>query len=679
MEKGCKMNNSCKTLTLALSSIVLSGCLEVKDDSNDAVVTALEAQNTILQQQQQQQQEQKIASVTLFGNIIDAGDASIVTSAQISVKVGTTWRDTVEMSGEFSITNLPANTDIIIKIESSDGAFLARSFYGTTPQVSGNQVNSRSLGDLLVSKPVVKNYDVLDAETNTAFEGLTFTYTPSASLYGYSVNTSASRFKNDTVSSTFDAITGLYSITLPEDFDVEVTAALDLDNDDIIDVIPDNSDYWGSNELIISGSTAKTLATIYVNRTPDFQPVELRLSVIDELGTPLEDIEFFVDDNTNEQVDLNYDTSTNEYVISYQSSSLVTLNMASFTDANGVIYSSGELHLFRVSTDSLDVSSNGFNHYVTDSATIVDDVATLTVQPKKSYTPSSYIDRISTAIDFDDNYSLKQFYESPIELLDDSVSLIHRDVFSVTKGNASDSDLVTNGTTEISISDIEVPLDITLSHNNTFLTAQSNSTLAPGKYYYRTGYFINRETGELSTNYSDTTQLTINEQPSNLVFDINDIKLDNNNGTTNGMPIVDTNTAGIANTASDSYASNFLYLPQSIEALEFLQLSMISYIYNGVLHYSNSQYEYVTDNNINSLNSYYLVKLATNENVRPSGINNYRYQTSITDGLWYRSYYNYFYSSDNTTTSTNTATFNYVYRVAGEETVVQGTITLPVL
>ncbi len=52
--------------------------------------------------------------------------------------------------------------------------------------------------------------------------------------------------------------------------------------------------------------------------------------------------------------------------------------------------------------------------------------------------------------------------------------------------------------------------------------------------------------------------------------------------------------------------------------------------------------------------------------------------TTLMDGEWYSiSYYNYL--SDDTLSNVNNITYSYIYRVAGEATVYEGTITLSVL
>jgi len=676
--KDDKMINYSKTLMLAFASISLSGCLEVEDDNNENVVAALEAQNAILQQQQQQQQQQQTASVTLFGNIVDAGDNSQISNARVTVKVGATWREAEDVSGEFEITALPVNTDVVVLIQSTDGAFLERAFYGRTSAAAAGQVTSQSMGDLRVSKPLVKKYAILDAETNTAFEGLTFSYNPTSNfLINNSQNYFFANIDTYKVSSSFDGVTGLYSITLPEDLAVHVSASADIDGDDVNDFITESNNFWYNDAIQLNATQAHELDTLYVSKTSEYQSVELRVSVIDELGNSFENIEFFADDQFLGRIDAVFDTESKEYVFNYQTSSQVTLNMTSFISDDDINYQSASLRLSRNDTEYLSINDYGFSNNVASQVEIVEGIVAITVLPRIAYTPNNYVSTVSSIIDENDGYSLKEFYQAPIALLDDSVSLHKNNVLTVIKGNDVANDIVALGTTEINLVSEEVAINTALSHNNTFITAKASSQLTSGNYTYRVNSLVNAETEEQFEKNS-TNNFIIAPNADGLVFDINDIKLDNNNGTTNGVIIVATNTANIANTASNNSRSSTLYLPESIKALDYLQLTLISHVRNGTTYVDNNRMAIIEENN-SRYHSQYLVQLAANENIRTNKNFNYATQTSLTDGLWYQYYSNIIYSADNTQASENTATFNYVYRVAGQDSTVEGTITLPVL
>ncbi|MCW9017165.1 MAG: hypothetical protein OQJ89_09385, partial [Kangiellaceae bacterium] len=98
------MNKISKVAVATAVSLALGGCLEVEDNNNNAdVVAALEAQG-----------EANLAPITLFGKVINAADNLPVGEARVSIKVGTEWREPVVVSGEFSFTELPVNTDVVV-------------------------------------------------------------------------------------------------------------------------------------------------------------------------------------------------------------------------------------------------------------------------------------------------------------------------------------------------------------------------------------------------------------------------------------------------------------------------------------------------------------------------------------------------------------------------------------
>jgi hypothetical protein len=667
------MFNRSKILILAAASISLTGCFEVEDSNNEDLVKALEEQNAILQEQQ----HLAAGSVTLYGNIVNANDDISTENATVKVKVGATWHEPIETAGEFEIQDLPANTDVILLVQSTDNNFLDRVFYGRTSNTSGNQIAIQSIGDLPVSQGTEKTYSILDAETNTAFEGLKFSYNPTFSFGGSYIDTSSSILSSYEITSTFDDITGLYSINVPEDFNVTITAKADIDGDDINDFVTENNNFFYNDAIQISGNDAHELETLYVNKTAEYQDIEVRVSVIDALGNSFENLDFFIDDQFTGRIDANIDNDTKEYIFNYQASGQLTLNLASFNSEDNVSYDSGTIRISRNNEDDLSVYTSGFENYLNDEISIVDGIVAITVMPDLAYTPNSYISTESSAIDEDDNHSLKEFYQAPITLLNDSVILTKNDVLTVVKGNDVANDTVALGTTEIELISQEIAIDTNLTHNNTFLTAKAQQTLEAGEYRYTVNNLVNAN-DDVEFNKNAYQNFTVEQSTNGLVFDINDIKIDNHNGTTNGVVTVLTNTANIANTATNNYNKNYLYLPESIKTLDLLEFTYISRVYNGTTYEENEQINIILDNYKNYY-GYYAIKLAANETIRSINVNNYVTTTSLSDGLWYRSNAYLNYSYDNTSGQENTVTFNYIYRVAGEENTVEGTITLPVM
>lgn len=650
--------------------IALSGCLEVEDNNNnDDVVAELQQQNAAA--------EANKTPIKLFGTVVDAGSGEAVTEAMITIKVGTTWRAPISAVGEFSIEDLPVNTDIVVLVQSSSNEFMDKVFYGRTTTVDSGQVAEQSIGELRVSEAVVKTYSVLDSETSEPFTGLVFQYNPATTFSGYPVVNGVSEYQ---VNSTFDENTGLYSITLPKDLDFRVTASGDLDGDGITDFTTEQSAFWGYDGVSLDASEALQLEVLYVNETEEYQPVELRITAIDNFGELIEGIEMTASDRFLGNFATSYDADTKEYIFNYQTSSHVDLIMPSFTTDEDVSYQSAQITLTWASADSLTINDYGFQNNLPSQIEVLDGVASVIVQPRISNPDSAHVSRVSSYINENDNYSLNQFYQSAIGLLDDSFSLTRRNVFSVIKGNASSTDLVPAGTTRLGFTSVDVPVTATLSHNDTFVTVTAGEVLDSGDYHYDIERLVNGQTGEeFNVNFYHNFQIEL--EPGTVgTFNIDDIKLDNNNGTTNGTIIVTENTAGETSSVTNNSRSAALYFPRSIESLEHFELNLLSYVDNGFSRTSDRNIPVVRQGNV-IIGTIQLVSLAANEHIEDfSGYStSYAHtQTSLADGEWYRTTTGSVYLSDNTASRTNTATYSYIYRVKGEDTVHEGTITLPV-
>ncbi|TQV87099.1 hypothetical protein [Aliikangiella coralliicola] len=657
-----------KLAVSAAVCLVLTGCFEVEDKSHDEVAAALEEQNAAIQDQK--------TPITVFGSIVDAATDEVITDATVRLKIGGQWQGAIAVSGEFSIDNLPANTDIVVLVQSPSGAFLDRAFYGKTETVAAGQEAHQAIGKLRVSEGVEKSYAILDTENSEAVEGLKFSYSTSSS---FSPNYNYGSLNNYKTESTFDSETGLYRITLPKDLPFVLTAPGDIDGDDIVDYSPENNSYWRYDSIYLQSDDALNLETLYLNESLAYQAIEFRIKMIDSLGNAFENLEIFAHDQYLGRVDVSFDAETQEHVFNYQSSSGVELLMPSFTTDEDVIFQSGRINLNWSSTRLLSVHSNGFRNNLSGTVEVVDGVHSVILQPYETSTPSSDYNRIvSSVIDENQNFSLKQFFELPVALLDNSVALSRENILSVTKGNASASDIVPLGTTKIEYLSEALTTSTTLTHNDTFLAVVPEQALPSGRYQYRVTELVNRES---ENRYVPNFTKLFDVPATGLVFDINDVKLDNNNGSVNGAVIVTQNTAGETAPAPYSwYGSTSLYLPTSIESLDFLEFRLVSTVNNNTVRFYDNRIR-IIDSQYNNANKVHLVSLATNEDVQVvsgQGIN-VRTKTSLEDGLVYTYSSGGVSSYENQPGYTNTATYQYTYRVRGEDTAHEGTITLPVL
>lgn len=662
-----------KVFAVGLAVTSVSGCFEVEDKNDDSVAAALQAQNDILQGQLTTTEN----PISLFGKVIMEEDPSLTVAATIKVKVGNEWRESIAVNGEFTIEELPVNSDIQILVESENDEFMSRMFYGKTVTVEQGQTAMQSVGDLEVSEGVVKTYSILDAETDESVEGIVFEYNPSSAFSNVSI---ISGLDDYIIRSSYDEQTQLYTITIPKDLNYAVTADRDIDGDGIVDFTPQNFSYYGSNSVILTASEALQLETMLVDITTAYMPVELRLSVIDRAGTYLPNIEFFASDQFLGPLDVTYDPGTEEYVFNYQSSGRVILNMPSFQTKDEVTYRSASVDI-RSSTDTeMTVYTSGFANNPNRTVEVVDGIASMVVQAALESSNSSYISTISSIVDEEDEYSLKQFYSAPIGLAEDSVRLERRNVFKVIRGNESTTDIVAAGTTKLGNTTESVAITNSLSHGETFLTSRPDEDLVGGEYQYDVDVLINKQSGlEFDPRRSESfeIEMPVEELPA---FNINDIRLDNNNGTTNGTIIVAENTAGEASTTTNNSSTARLYFPLSIQTLDFFELNLVSYVRNGSSTISTRNIRVVDEDNI-FVNERNLVTLATNETIESfTGYGtNADTNTSLEEGLWFYSSNSGFWAADNTGTSVNTATYRYIYRVEGEADSVEGTITLPVL
>jgi hypothetical protein len=662
-----------KVFAVGLAVTAVSGCFEVEDKNDDSVAAALQAQNDILQGQLTTTEN----PISLFGKVIMEEDPSLTVAATIKVKVGNEWRESIAVNGEFTIEELPVNSDIQILVVSENDEFMSRMFYGKTVTVEQGQTAMQSVGDLEVSEGVVKTYSILDAETDESVEGIVFEYNPSSAFSNVSI---ISGLDDYIIRSSYDEQTQLYTITIPKDLNYAVTADRDIDGDGIVDFTPQNFSYYGSNSVILTASEALQLETMLVDITTAYMPVELRLSVIDRAGTYLPNIEFFASDQFLGPLDVTYDPGTEEYVFNYQSSGRVILNMPSFQTEDEVTYRSASVDI-RSSTDTeMTVYTSGFANNPNRTVEVVDGIASMVVQAALESSNSSYISTISSIVDEEDEYSLKQFYSAPIGLAEDSVRLERRNVFKVIRGNESTTDIVAAGTTKLGNTTESVAITNSLSHGETFLTSRPDEDLVGGEYQYDVDVLINKQSGlEFDPRRSESFEIEtpVEELPA---FNINDIRLDNNNGTTNGTIIVAENTAGEASTTTNNSSTARLYFPLSIQTLDFFELNLVSYVRNGSSTISTRNIRVVDEDNI-FVNERNLVTLATNETIESfTGYGtNADTNTSLEEGLWFYSSNSGFWAADNTGTSVNTATYRYIYRVEGEADSVEGTITLPVL
>jgi hypothetical protein len=276
------------------------------------------------------------------------------------------------------------------------------------------------------------------------------------------------------------------------------------------------------------------------------------------------------------------------------------------------------------------------------------------------------------------NHSFSVFYSQPITVSASSLSLTNTSGFTVIKGNDDSNDIVLPGTTIIS-GNVDVPVTFETSLNDTKLTITPISALsAEQSYKYDINSLVVTSTEQSVDVNGDYLSFFI-ENNSDVVFNINDIRLDNNNYKTNGVTITPTNSAGDSSSSYNYNRNVYLYLPISINVLQTLSLRSVSITQDGIS--SNSIIDF---NLVRNGNPYYnvstigLVQLAENEALIRDNLNiSIEMGSAQSDSQKvYRASTSH-YLSDDLNNSENSITFEYAYETKAG-VVATGTLAIPV-
>jgi hypothetical protein len=292
----------------------------------------------------------------------------------------------------------------------------------------------------------------------------------------------------------------------------------------------------------------------------------------------------------------------------------------------------------------------------------------------ESETPLKVVLAATEVNPIDSSFSV--FYSQAVAVELENISLTNSQGFTVLKGNANASDQVAAGTTLIT-GGLTFPVTFALSLNDTRLTVTPvNPLTIPDSYSYDIQTVTNKATLERADIYND--QLTFEISPNaDEVFSAADIKLDNENYTTNGSAITPSNSAGVTSSPNNWNGSVYLYLPLNINALQKLTLRKTSVINDGISSVSSNDYNVITEGQIH-MSAVGIAKLAANETVLYSTINRSVILGSAQTETQkvYRLYIGE-YLSDNTGSESNSISFEYSLETKAGE-VATGNITIPV-
>ncbi|NQZ20598.1 MAG: hypothetical protein HRT53_00955 [Colwellia sp.] len=649
-------------IIVSISLLLLNGCLDDNHDNTD-VAQAINAQTEVISAQQNSE-----SSVTFHGVVVDIFDAQPVSTALITVNLGSELvvEDLIATDGKFEISKLPANSDIEVIISSEDGQFLTRAFFFNTGDSSAN-VAIKDFGSFAVSEPQLVQITVLNSDDNSSVDNLEF------NAYSHVGNSSSTlKYKH---SSSYDAVNGRYSIIVPKHINTSVRANLDLNRDGDIDFIPESSSNLSGSDLYIGSANAIETLTLYVadNKAVELSDVEYRISIIDNTSNSIAAAELVVEDVNNPVVKSVYDTATEQHVVTAKFSQSITLNMPAFSD-NGIHYQSASIRLSQQSDETISVYISGINNNccfnIPNSETIE-----LALLPRITSNVSSLEVVNLTREISESNPSFSVFYSQAVSIPGESISLNRTNGYATLKGNDHGDDLILPGTT-LFTGGLVIATSHTMTLNNTKLEVTPTLPLVvAGSYQYTVGNVEVNSTNEIINISGDSFSFDISG--ASQVFDINDVKLDNQNFTTGGTTITTVNTANEASTSSDYDQSVYFYMPTSINSLQNFTMRQLSVTEDNIARTDVSNFTIVNDGNI-YISRVGTVKLAENEVIVNENMQiNIQTGTAQEDSqLIYRTS-NYEYMSDNTDASTNTISFEYAYEtLAGE--VFTGTITIPV-
>jgi len=659
--KGNKLKYSTLSLVCG-STLLLNGCLDNNDNNKD-VAQAINAQTEALSNQQSTE-----ASVTFQGLVVDVFDTQAVNSALITVNLGAeTFVDAlVATEGRFEVSKLPPNSDIEVIISSSSDEFVTRAFFYNTGDSSTN-VATKDFGLFAVSEPQVVKITVLNSDDNSSLDNLEF------NAYSH-VGDSSSKLKYKHTS-TYDAVNGQYSITVPKHINTSVRANLDFNRDGEVDFMPESSYNLSNTDLYINTANSIEALTVYVEENAEaiITEVEFRVSIVDSASNSVTSAELFVDDVNNQMVKSVYDSATEQYVVTAKFSEQITLSMPAFSD-NDVNYQSASIRLFRNSDDLIDVRTSGtdgnWNYDIPSSETIE-----LAILPRIT-TNASALEVITKTYEIDQaNAIFKVFYSQGVTIPSESISLERTTGFTTVKGNDSTDDLILSGSTLFTGGDL-IATSHTMKLNNTKLEVTPVSPLLVfGDYKYNVGNVEVSSTEDVTDINGDSLSFKITH--SSQIFDINDVKLDNENFTTNGVTITTANTANEASTSVNYDRSVYFYLPTSINSLQNFTMRQLSVNEDNTARTDARSFTFVNNGSIYT-NRVGTVKLAENEIVVTDGLQTNVITSSAQEDsqVVYRTY-NHEYMSDDTSSSTNTISFEYAYETKTGD-VTTGTIVIPV-
>lgn len=654
------------TATAVLASFAISACGGDDDSNNDDLIAALEAQNKQMQTVIENSSGTVAAPVNLSAKVFNTSTDEYENDIIFKVKVGQTWREEQQINdGVINITDLPSSSNYDIVISSPNDSFMARAFFGITPEATAEMF--RDLGQILVAQGQEYSFKVINSETEENITNLDF-YSYSHHQHNGSV---ASDYKLYAHHSSFEVDAAMYTITLPKGLHSDVFASVDFDNDGERDFEPNSS--WvnaSGSRIYIESYNLEDLNELALRKAeivdPNFKTAVLNVSVLDEELNQIPGLNLEIDDAINGNLSSTFNEESGQYEFTAKlanSYTSVTILVPAFT-YNETNYKSSTIRIREYNEQSYRIERSNEGSYIVNKDISEFDLA---IKPRYDLGGASNLSIVYRADELSETeQGLKIFFSEGVNVDEMSTNIVARNSYVVTKGNDDPNDTILPGTTYIDNTDKSVEVDSHLSLNNTLLTIKPKAKLMAGTYRYHLSH-VTAISDEVEKVFNDNWQFTVDDTS---VFNINDLKLDNANYTTNGLTVVTSNTAGIATTSTDNRRSTQLIIPNSIAQLKTLKLVKQIVTENGVARNDINQYDIVSNGSLNYVSRAYFLSNAENEYVTGASVVRGAVQTY---GFSY--YLNTEYLYDNKVGNENSILFDYAYEtLAGE--IKTGQITL---
>ncbi|MCG7560119.1 hypothetical protein [Pseudoalteromonas sp. McH1-42] len=586
------------------------------------------------------------------------------------------WRDssTVNEQGQFSITKLPANTEVLVKVSSAKEAFLTRYFAVNTPSSSITRETTYDLLDLEVSAGYTKEFTVLESGTGDILKALSIwsaDIVVDEGIQSQSIPRDAyleRMTKEYGQKAVFNEDKGVYQISLAKDLPSALYYQADINEDKIADYRPEFTSYDtdADSMILVSADNVRDTDTFHLEPVEQ-QAYTLALTVLDRNGNVIEVDRVVAQGNDMGAQFATLNADTGQYELDAKYFGDLTLQIPGFVRGD-VAFSSATVHIsdlnehnesYRINANGSDITvdlvDNTLNLVVKVFDSLVEETSVVLVQSKAMHTAEDYAEL---------------YFNVPVAVEASSIKL---------KKNQDIAISSENGITTVDAKPITVAANTSTDLNNTRLRITPETTLDVGSSY-------SIELSEIQNLASGKTENIYYRPGFTLVhsgsdFEPESIVADNNNYLENDQLILTKNSAVEESQHYRPYSSVDLYLPINFSNVEYFGIQLTGYTRDGEEYEHNRDMSIIENGEMVTWNAVEVVRthqLANNEHISYT----YHYTeikagTTLANGNYIRVWTNVALN-DNTADTTNEVSFTYKLQLKGDKTIKTGTMTLPV-